>query len=495
MADQSAAHESYDLAVIGAGIAGLNALHAAHLHLPTSARILLIDEKDAPGGMWNMAYDYVRLHQPHPFFTVGAIKWNWRKPRSYLARRDEVQGHLAHCLEKLREDRGLDLRLGHVARDLREVPSEDGWQAAFELHPKNAPEQRQTIVARRVINAEGFNYAAPEPIALSSTHVTSVTPANLLPTLAKSPGAPVYVVGGGKTGMDTILAIQDDDPKCAITLINGGGTYFLSRDMAFPIGLRRWYGGVPPARVLHDCAMRFDGHNEEAVRAHFVAHYAANRDPRSQSYVWGLLSEAENRRIEACLQTKIWDYLEDVIDTPEGPQMRLRGGALQAVAPGSIFVACTGSLFREGAAADRTPCLSPNDVILSITTRHAMHVLTTYAGFTLSHLFFDGKLRSSGLYFLDLERLLRADKQAFAAASMAQAYHNMLMGFRNLSRQTRAHFGLDLNLWQPKLRRLIALNSLRKTARDDVRHCRAVLDTVAARFGVQGGVLPDRGSA
>ncbi|MCR9134519.1 MAG: NAD(P)-binding protein [Alphaproteobacteria bacterium] len=59
--------EPYDLVIIGAGIAGLNALHAASVYLPTSARILLIDEKDAPGGMWTMAYEYVRLHQPHPF--------------------------------------------------------------------------------------------------------------------------------------------------------------------------------------------------------------------------------------------------------------------------------------------------------------------------------------------------------------------------------------------------------------------------------------------
>lgn len=42
-----------DLAVVGAGVAGLNALYAAAQYLPKSARVLLIDQKDGPAGMWN----------------------------------------------------------------------------------------------------------------------------------------------------------------------------------------------------------------------------------------------------------------------------------------------------------------------------------------------------------------------------------------------------------------------------------------------------------
>jgi cation diffusion facilitator CzcD-associated flavoprotein CzcO len=96
--DASSEIETYELVVVGAGIAGLNALSAASEYLPKGARVLLVDQKDAPGGMWNTAYDYVRLHQPHPMFTVGNMQWNWRKPRDYLAARDEVQNHLSGSL-------------------------------------------------------------------------------------------------------------------------------------------------------------------------------------------------------------------------------------------------------------------------------------------------------------------------------------------------------------------------------------------------------------
>ena len=51
----------YDLVVVGAGIGGLNALYAATQYLPKGARVLLIDQKQTAGGMWNLAYDYVRL--------------------------------------------------------------------------------------------------------------------------------------------------------------------------------------------------------------------------------------------------------------------------------------------------------------------------------------------------------------------------------------------------------------------------------------------------
>lgn len=486
-----AAPNHYDLIIIGAGIAGLNALHAASIYLPADARILLVDEKDEPGGMWTTAYDYVRLHQPHPFFTVGGYEWNWDKSPSYLARRDEVQKHLAHCLDRLRKDLTLEVKLGHVAQNLREDPSETGWQASLVLHPKDAPEQRRSVSAKQVINASGYNYARPDPIKFSSAKVVSIIPDDLRATLAQKPDAPVYVVGGGKTGMDTILAVNAENPKRPVTLINGSGTYFLSRDKAFPEGLRRWFAGTPSARLSHDCAMRFDGENEEDVRRHFIENYATNRDPRNRNFVWGLMSAAKNKRVEAALQTKVWDHLEDVIDTDAGPAMRLRGGEELALPEGSILVNCTGSFLRKNLSADWAPCLSPNDVILTISTRNAVSVLTSNSAFFLSHLFFTETLRSSGLFLLDLEALMRANKAAFAAASITQSYHNLVVGVRSLPRASREHFGLDINRWHPKMRRLLALGPLRKTAREDVKHCQMVLEKVVERFGIQGGQLTE----
>ena len=126
--------ETYDLVVIGAGIAGLNALNAASEYLPKGARALLVDQKDAPGGMWNTAYDYVRLHQPHPMFTVGNMKWDWQKPRDYLAGRDEVQAHLARSLKQVAGKMDLRTSFGQTVARCVEVDTGNGPMAEIAFH-------------------------------------------------------------------------------------------------------------------------------------------------------------------------------------------------------------------------------------------------------------------------------------------------------------------------------------------------------------------------
>ena len=479
----------YDLIVVGAGIAGLNALHAASLHLPRSSKILLIDAKDRPGGMWTMTYDYLHLHQPHPLFTVGGMKWKWHKPAHYLAARGEVQHHLASCLETLRGQFDVEERFGHSVSAVREVQQSGAWRAEVDVHKIDDPDVIVTVGADRVIHAAGFDYIAPEPIKLSSKSVQSITPADLSTTLAQNQNAPIYIIGGGKTGMDTILAVLDENPKRAVTLINGAGTYYYNRTQNFPTGLKRWIGGNLAANIFRDCALRFDGHNDADTCAHFIATYAVNSDLRSQNFIYGILSEDESRRIETGLQDKIWDYLEDIVESQSGPVMHMRSGAQMPIADGSIIVNCTGSLLRPRPSEGSTPCLSPNDTILSINLQDAMHILTTYSSFVLSHLFFTGRLRKAGLYLLDLETLFRLDKHAFSAATMAQSYHNLLMGYKNLPTEARKNFGMDFNLWYPLPRRLLALNRIRKSARADIQHCRKSLDVVVKRFDIRGGMM------
>lgn len=479
----------YDLVVVGAGIAGLNALHAASVYLPKSARVLLVDEKAKPGGMWTVAYDYVRLHQPHPLFTVGNMRWNWRNPRQYLAARDEVQAHLARCLETIGRLLTLEQLFGYVATDIKEVAKSGRWSAEVYVHPTGRPHEIICVEANRVIHASGFNYQVPERMWLSSRQVLSITPSELRETLSTSPNAPVHVVGGGKTGLDTVLEILNENNDRPVSLINGNGSYYLNRTKFFPTGIRRWVSGALAAQVFRDCVIRFDGRNEEVVRKHFIANYATNPDPRSMNYIYGLLAEDENQRIEAGLREKIWDYLDDVVDAGSGPQMVMRSGKRFAVEQGCIFVNCTGSLMRNVRPEDWKPCLSPKGVILSVNTRHAMHILTTYASFMLSHLYFNGRLRTSGLYFLDLEALLRKSKVAFTAATMTQSYHNLLLSLKNLDMDAHKCFGIDFNRWYPTPRRLLVLNAIRKNAREDIQHCRKSLDVIVDRFGIVGGQI------
>lgn len=479
----------YDLIVIGAGIAGLNALHAASRRLPSDANVLLVDDKHEAGGMWNTAYDYVRMHQPHPFFTAGNIAWDWDKPRDYLATGSEVQQHLCYCLVKLSETLQIEAKFGHRAAYMREVQRNGAWVAEVDFHPVNDPGSTQTVCAHRVVDAAGYSIQPVDPLRLSSSRILSVTPETLSATLKAHPTAPTYVVGGGKTGMDTVLEIHRDNPAREVVLINGKGTSYMSRDTVFPTGLKRWFGGKLSGELIHDCALLFDGDNEDQVRGHFIKTYTPGQDIRNQNHIWGILSEDENRRIDSSLSEKLWDYLSDVKDAEAGPEITLRSGERRPVSEGSIFVNCTGGFIVGRTDGPVRPCLSPNDAILSINTREAMHILTTYSSFFLSNLFLSNRLRGAGLFFLDLEDLFRKDRRALTAATQSQSLHNMLRGLRALPAEGRGQFGLDGNMWFPLPRRLLALNRIRKTAREDVRHCRAALERVVERFNIRGGTL------
>jgi len=76
--------ETCDVCIVGAGIAGLNALFAASRYLSPDQKVILMDRRARAGGMWVDVYPYVRLHQPHPMFTAGNIKWTLGKDPSYL---------------------------------------------------------------------------------------------------------------------------------------------------------------------------------------------------------------------------------------------------------------------------------------------------------------------------------------------------------------------------------------------------------------------------
>ena len=481
--------ETFDLVVVGAGIAGLNALNAASEYLPKSARVLLIDQKDAPGGMWNTAYDYVRLHQPHPMFTVGNMAWDWRKPRDYLAARDEVQTHLSQSLGPVNERVDLETRFGLTAARCAEVETATGPMAEIVYHANGDASVQTTVRATRAIHASGLNYALAEPLALSSQNVVSIIPQDLLETVKANPKAPVIVVGGGKTGMDTVLATLAADPARQVSLIKGRGTNFVNRTKYIPTGLKRWTSGELVSRLFRDLALEFDGDNEDHTLAHFRTHHST--DPHSDNgvFLYGLQSEDELARIKSGLAETHTDYLEDVIETPEGPQMVMRSGAKQQLATGTIIVNCTGSFFRTDALADPMPILSAKNCVLSINPRDAFHFLTSVTGFFATHLLYRDQFRGQGFYTVDLEALFRADRNAWVGASAAQAYMNQVVAVQTLPLMLLDRCGLDLDRWYPFPRRMAGLIRMKASAKSDIAHCRKALDRVAQRFGIHAAPL------
>jgi cation diffusion facilitator CzcD-associated flavoprotein CzcO len=59
-----------DYLIIGSGAAGMS--FADQLLTETNANTVIVDRHHLPGGHWNDAYSFVRLHAPSAFYGVGS---------------------------------------------------------------------------------------------------------------------------------------------------------------------------------------------------------------------------------------------------------------------------------------------------------------------------------------------------------------------------------------------------------------------------------------
>jgi hypothetical protein len=478
--------ERCDVCIVGAGITGLNALFVASRYLSSDRRIILVDRRDRVGGMWLDTYDYVRLHQPHPFFTAGNIKWTLGREREYLATKDEVLDHLQHCLEVIKQRVKVTELFGHELEDTEE----DGGTVRISCRSDDG--RLVKIEADRLIKGYGQRVEPNEPLELASARARSISPdhCDMRGQEMRASDAPVWVIGGGKTGMDTAHALITADPGREINLVAGSGTFFTSRDRAFPSGLRRWWACDPNSSIFMKMARRFDGTNESEVMDWYRETYGTRLALETGNFQFGILSEAENETIANGLNEVVMDHLVDVVDRNGSAEMILRSGATMPFEPGSWVVNCTGYLMRGEHPYE--PYTSPSGNVLSIQNRSSIlpYPFGGLSGYFLAHLMFLDKLAKVPLYEMDIEDLRgKAPQHAMVAAGVSLEAHNLSLIADAVPTRAITQCGLDFDRWFPLPRRLMASARLMLALRRDRKYHKRTLDTIAERFDVRCGPL------
>lgn len=472
----------HDVCIVGAGISGLNALVVSSGYLPRSAKAILVDARLHAGGMWVDTYDYVRLHQPHRIFTAGNIKWQLDAEPSHLASRREVLDHLQYCLDTTRHKVHLDERygttyVGHEERD-----------GLVEVALRSPDGSTQTVVTKRLIKAFGHRVEPNPPLATSSSRVRSITPEMLDTDALRADDAPVLIIGGGKTAMDTALRLITELPGRAVHLIAGPGTVFARRDTFFPTGARRWWAGTRINTLLRQVGDRFDGTNEAEVRAWFRATYGISPVPDAQDFFSAYLSDAENQAVTEGLRSVEKEYFADAVDHDGGIEVVYRSGRTRPIPAGTWIVNCTGSLLR--AEHPYEPFVSSSGNVLSLQMRSSTTgVFSAFAGYYLPHLMFRGDLRDIGLYELDIAGLHSKAAPVVIFASMSLALYNLSLMIDALPKRVLMNCGLDYDLCYPLPRRLLGAAQQLTSHRRAREHHRRTLDTLATRFGVRSGPL------
>lgn len=473
---------TYDVVVLGAGIAGLNALAVASEYVGRDGRMLLVDRRAGPGGMWNDTYDYVRLHQPHRFFTAADIRWTQHHRREHLATKPEVLDHLRHCLDVVKARTRLDTEfgtefIGHAERG-----------AVVEVSLRDAAGAVHRVTTTKLVKAFGYDVATNPPLRVSSTRVRSISPDEHDVRSASIAGdtAPVWIVGGGKTGMDTALALAAGQPGREVRMLVGGGTAFTERDQMFPTGLRRWIGGARASQWVSDLSLRFDGTNEAEVMTSLLADGGISPFEAPRDYVFGIMGRHEAATIRACVAEFVPDYFEDVEDAAEGPRLKLRSGATRPIVDGTWFVNCTGYLARHDRPYERFA--SPSGRVLTISDRSATSHLTSFAAYFLTHALMRDLLPIADLYEVDLVELRDKAKAAMGIVGLTVTTYNMGVLLDVLPKRVFLRSQLDFDRWYPPPRTSLGALRLLATHHRRVARQRRALDALRGR-GIRCGPL------
>lgn len=221
-----------DYLIIGCGASSLSFLDT--MLAETDATFVIFDKRDAPGGHWNDAYPFVRLHQPSRYYGVasrplGRDKINESGPNAgffELASGTEVLAYFHALMEE------EYLPSGRVSwLPMTEWRDEDGVVVNLITGEETRIEVEKAVVDGRRIGTEiPLTYTRRFKV---DKHVDCIPP-NDLPRHAAGRTAFV-VIGAGKTAMDSVLWLlrHKVDPD-NITWVRPRDAWLVNRRRAQP---------------------------------------------------------------------------------------------------------------------------------------------------------------------------------------------------------------------------------------------------------------------
>lgn len=217
---------SADYLVVGSGAMGM--AFTDSLISETNATVLMVDQHHRPGGHWNDAYPYVRLHQPSAFYGVNSKplgndvkdRVGWNAGLYELASGAEVCAYFDQVMQR------QFLPSGRV----QYFPS-CTYQGSGRFVSVPSGREFRVDVKKKIVDASYMRVSVPSvrgPLYEVAPGVRCV-PLNELPRCAQPPGGFV-IVGAGKTGMDACLWLLANgvDPD-AITWIMPRDSWLLDR--------------------------------------------------------------------------------------------------------------------------------------------------------------------------------------------------------------------------------------------------------------------------
>ena len=194
-----------DYLIIGAGAMAMAFVDT--LLTETTAHIVIVDRHDRPGGHWNDAYPFVRLHQPSAFYGVNSRELGSATKAS--AQLNEGLHELASGAEVLSYfDQVMNQQFLSSGR-VRYFPMCNYTGDRLDDHRFTSlvsGTHHQVRVHKKLVDATHTQTAVPSthPPRYRVEPGVQCVPPNQLPKI-EQPHAGYVVVGSGKTGIDACL--------------------------------------------------------------------------------------------------------------------------------------------------------------------------------------------------------------------------------------------------------------------------------------------------
>jgi hypothetical protein len=189
-----------DYLVVGSGAVGMAFVDT--LLAETAYSVIIVDQHGGPGGHWNDAYSFVRLHQPSAYYGVNS------KPLG--ANRKDTFGVNSGMYERASAAELLSyyeqVMAGFIATGRVQYFPMAKYLGGNQFESTISGSKFEVSISRKIVDSTYLKTSVP------STHTPKyeiaagvrVLPLNELPKLKFTPSGYV-VVGSGKTGMDACV--------------------------------------------------------------------------------------------------------------------------------------------------------------------------------------------------------------------------------------------------------------------------------------------------
>jgi len=233
-----------DYLVIGAGAMGM-AFTDVILD-ETDASVIIVDRANRPGGHWNHAYPFVRLHQPSAFYGVNSRPLGsdridtdgWNAGLYELASGAEVVAYYDHVMHQqfIPSGRVQYFPMHEFDHGDDRPSNRDNAGRIVGFTSLVTGERTEVLVRRKLVDATYMKVSVPSqrPPTYAIADGVRHGPVNAIGTLGE-PADRYTVVGAGKTGADACLfllrnGVDPDD----ISWITPRDSWFLDRSRIQP---------------------------------------------------------------------------------------------------------------------------------------------------------------------------------------------------------------------------------------------------------------------